>query len=342
MQREWKAERISAGGKENGGRITDYGDAEAEVRAAAHQTTTCALTHLAVIRASGADAATFLQSQLSNDLLTLTGASQLSAYCTAQGRMIALFRIVPWRGEFLLLLPDELQEMVLKRLRMYVLRAKVTLTLAEDWAVLGVSGEQAPEALSRAGLPAPTEPQAALSGESIVLAIPGHTTRYLVLGPWETIKSHAAALGDAPMIGADAWSWLDIMAGLPTIGTATTEAFVPQMANLDLLNGINFRKGCYPGQEIVARTHYLGRLKQRMYRASLASDQALPAAGTSLSAPNLPGQPAGTVVEAQRGPAGEIDLLAVVQISSHDAGLVSCQDAPLTFHDLPYPLAASC
>ena len=341
MLREWKAELIEAGGVLDCGAILHYGNPQAEVLAAASGTVYCPLTHIGMIKASGADAASFLQGQLSNDLLTLQDASQLSAYCTAQGRMIALFRIVRRGEELFLLLPRELLASVLKRLTMYVLRAKVTLSAADDWALLGLSGPAANEALKRADLPAPALPEAATGGALTIIAIPGPAPRYLLLGPEEAVRAFASRDGISA-VGSQAWAWLDIQSGLPTIGSKTTEAFVPQMVNLDLLNGINFRKGCYPGQEIVARTHYLGRLKQRMYRASLPRDQAVPAPGTALAAPNLPGQPAGTVVDAQRGPDGQVDLLAVIQISSHDEGIVSLQDARLTFRDLPYPLAASC
>lgn len=342
MQKEWSAELLARGGVERAGHITDYGDPRAEVQAAAQGSVACALTHLGIIRVSGPDARAFLQSQLSNDVLGLGDASQLSAYCTAQGRMIALFRVVPREGELYLLLPHELLEPVLKRLRMYVLRAKVTLSDADNWAVLGLSGPQSAPLLRRAQLPAPAAPQAVTANDTTVLAISGLAPRYLLLGPQATIRALSAQLPAAALVGSSAWSWLDIRAGLPTIGAATTEAFVPQMANLDLLGGINFRKGCYPGQEIVARTHYLGRLKQRLYRASLPAGHALPPPGTTLSATNLPGQPAGTVVDAQRGPEDQVDLLAVIQISSHDEAAVFWGETPLTFHDLPYPLAASC
>ncbi|HUW98399.1 MAG TPA: hypothetical protein VMV40_06080 [Acidiferrobacter sp.] len=339
--KEWKTELIEAGGLEGRDGILHYGTPHTEVSAAATGTVYCPLMPIGIIRASGADALSFLQGQLSNDLLTLANASQLSAYCTAQGRVIALFRIVRSGEEVLLLLPRELLASTLKRLTMFVLRANVTLSAADDWAILGLSGPAASAILTTADLPVPTAPAALTSSEVTVVAIPGPAPRYLLLGPVAAVRAIAPGDG-ATRVGSQAWAWLDIQSGLPTIGAQTTEAFVPQMLNLDLLDGINFRKGCYPGQEIVARTHYLGRLKQRMYRASLPAGQTAPEPGTSLSAPNLPGQPAGTIVDAQTGPDGQIDLLAVMQISSHDEGVVALQDVPLAFQDLPYPLAASC
>lgn len=342
MQKEWKAELTEAGGLLENGALADYGDRRAEVLAAAHGTVWSALTHMAILRVTGPDAAAFLHGQLSNDILNLGATNQLAAYCTAQGRMIALFRVVPQEDAFLLLLPATLQATVQKRLTMYILRAKVTVAAAADWVVVGLSGPEAPQALAAVDLPSPVGPAATTGGDVTVAAIPGHAPRYLLMGPESTLRTLPTRLPGVPRVGARAWAWLDIQAGLPAIGPETTEAFVPQMTNLDLLGGINFRKGCYPGQEIVARTHYLGRLKQRMYRASLPAGTALPPPGATLQAPNLPGQPAGTVIDAQVGPDGAIDLLAVAQIASHDSGVVLWQDIALSFRDLPYPLAASC
>ncbi len=342
MLREWKAELIEAGGHAEGELIADYGDRQAEARAAASDTVWSALTHMGLIRASGPDAATFLHGQLSNDIKGLGAGSQLDAYCTAQGRMIALLRVARRGDDYYFMLPKTIQASVQKRLAMYVLRAKVQLASVPEWAILGLSGPAAAECLGAADLPAPALPAAATKNDVTVMAISGRTPRYLLMGPETVIRGLAERMPKAARVGARAWAWLDIQAGLPTIGAETSEAFVPQMANLDLLEGIHFRKGCYPGQEIVARTHYLGRLKQRMYLASLPAGTPLPPPGAVLAAPNLPGQPAGTVVDAQVGPEGDIDLLAVIQISSHDAGTVLWQDTPLHFRDLPYPLAASC
>lgn len=339
MLREWKVELIETGGVGDQEAILHYGNPQVEVVAAATGTVACALTHLGIIKVTGPEAASFLQGQLSNDIQTLQNTSQLSGYCTAQGRLIALFRIMRQGDDFFLLLPQEILASTLKRLRMYVLRAKVTLSAASDLALLGLSGPAAPEALRQIGLSAPTLPEVSGEGLLQVMAVPGIAPRYIVLGSADAVRGLWPISGLTP-VGSQAWAWLDIASGQPTIGSATSEAFVPQMVNLDVLNGINFRKGCYPGQEIVARTHYLGRLKQRMYRASLAGP--VPAPGTTLTAPNLPGQPAGTVVEAQMGPDGQVDLLVVVQISSHDEGGVYLQETPLRFQDLPYPLAASC
>jgi hypothetical protein len=177
------------------------------------------------------------------------------------------------------------------------------------------------------------------AGGVTVLRLRGPHPRFEIIGPYTDIQGLWSELALTP-VGASAWAWLDIMAGVPTVLPATVEAFVPQMTNLELIGGVNFKKGCYPGQEIVARTHYLGRLKQRMYRAHVDSPQA-PKAGDPIYAPNFGEQAAGTVVDAQPAPGGGFDLLAVVQIASADAGVLSLQapnGPPLALHTLPYSL----
>ena len=137
------------------------------------------------------------------------------------------------------------------------------------------------------------------------------------------------------------WDWLEIRAGIPVITAATQEAFVPQMVNLELLGGVSFQKGCYPGQEIVARSQYLGKLKRRMYLAHTDRDVA-PGAGTQLYSRDLDGQPSGMVVSAAPAPGGGFDLLAVIQTTSADVHPIhlGTPDGPvLALEPLPYPVA---
>jgi folate-binding protein YgfZ len=154
-----------------------------------------------------------------------------------------------------------------------------------------------------------------------------------VIGLWRRLARQANP------VGADCWSWLDIQAGVPEVLPETVEAFVPQMVNLEALDGISYKKGCYPGQEVVARMHYLGKLKRRMYRAH-ASTETVPAPGDNLYSPTETDQSVGKVVEAQPNPNGGVDLLAVIQIATADAGdvrLAANDDgARLEFQDLPY------
>jgi folate-binding protein YgfZ len=234
-----------------------------------------------------------------------------------------------------------LLENTLKRLRMFVMRAKVTLESVEAELVsIGLSGPDAKTILTNAAGFAPSGDNGCETREDVtIMSLPGPHPRYEIIAPtavvqtlWENLKSKATPVGPA------VWAWLDIMAGIPSVHPETNEEFVPQMANLEAVGGVNFKKGCYPGQEIVARMQYLGKLKQRMYRAHVAGDTT-PRPGDSIYAPDFPGQSAGTVVEAQPSPDGGYDLLAVIQISSAEAGelhLGSETGPKLSLQPLPY------
>jgi hypothetical protein len=341
MRSDWQEFLTRAGAVIGDGAVHHFSDHRQETRAAATGDVVADLSHWSLIRAAGADTEGFLQGQLTNDVRQLGSGSQLSGYCTAQGRMLALLRVFKRDGNFYLQLPAALREAVLKRLRMFVLRAKVTLdSMDDELARIGVSGPGVEAPLRERLGQLPELPDEGMSaGTLTVLRLRGPHPRFEIVGPYEDIERLWSELALTP-VGAGAWAWLDIMAGVPTVLPATVEAFVPQMTNLELIGGVNFKKGCYPGQEIVARTHYLGRLKQRMYRAHVDSLQA-PKAGDPLYAPNFGEQAAGTVVEAQPAPDGGHDLLAVVQIASADAGVLSLHtpDGPkLTLHSLPYTL----
>jgi hypothetical protein len=176
-----------------------------------------------------------------------------------------------------------------------------------------------------------------------LLRLPGIHPRYeIIAAPAAAIALWEKLRADAMAVGSSAWAWHDVMVGLPAVLPETREEFVPQMANLELVQGVNFKKGCYPGQEIVARMQYLGRLKQRMYRAHAPLDAV--AAGTPIFAPGASGQSVGKVVDAQAAPEEGVDLLAVIQIAAAEAGelYVGADNGPrLTVASLPYPLATA-
>lgn len=243
------------------------------------------LSDLGVLTASGADAAQFLQGQLSNDLRKLAcGASQLSALHTVQGRVQALLRVLrDTDTSYLLIMPRALIADVVTTLRKRVFRARVTLTdNSAEWQIQGAS------------VPPPNK----------LHAVVDESGRCLVLD---------RALR-APSRGRDAWRALDIAAGLPQVYPESQGEFVAQMLNLDLLGGIAFDKGCYIGQEIIARAHYRGRVKRRMQRFALAT-QAPPAAGSTVT---LPSGDAAIVVDACQTEAG-CELLAVATIPAAGA-----------------------
>ena len=217
------------------------------------------LAHLGALRFSGADALSFLQGQVSNDTQRLTERTPvLAAYSTAQGRVLALIYLLPHSSGVVAIMPREILEPTMDRMRKFILRAKVRIEDAADLIVAGQFGAS-PEAGSRY-----------VEHDGVGIAPVGHDTgRHWIIGPPEKIAEPADAAA-AQHIEKE-WRLADIRAGLPQVYAATSEAFVAQMLNLDLLNGISFSKGCYTGQEIIARTQHLGRIKRRLFRLELPS-----------------------------------------------------------------------
>ena len=292
-----------------------------------------------LIRAAGADAQTFLHGQLTNDLLHLApDGAQWSAYCTAKGRMLAGFLV--WRDGadgFYLAVDRALLPALVKRLSMFVLRAKVVMEdVSPAFSLFGVSG-------GAAHMPAPggamqVQRQAEHDGGLWRITLPavdGEARELVCVPAADTAYAASTAL---PLADAAAWTRLMVRAGEVWITAPTQEQFVPQMVNFDALGGINFKKGCYPGQEIVARAHFRGAVKRRMYRATVAAPAQ---AGDLLYASDLNGQESGRVaLAAPDGPGGS-ELLAVLQIQSHAAAEVrlGSVDGPLLqFASLPYAL----
>lgn len=336
----WKAILSEAQGQWTEQGLTHLTHAGEELAAAQGGSVVCPLVHLAVWQVSGADAADFLQGQLSNDVRALLpGHSQLAGYCTPKGRMLALFRVIRATDGFLLLLPASIAQGVLKRLRMFVLRAKVSIEDVSDRRLaLGLSGSEAAAGLRAllGALPEQVDQGLVVDGH-IVVRVAGEPARFLVVADaplaaavWTQLRERAKPAG------TPVWHWLEARAGLPQVFAQTQEAFVPQMANLDLVNGLSFTKGCYPGQEIVARMHYLGNLKRRMYR--LRGDGDVPPPGAELRGPD--GSLVGETVLATPAPSGGWEGLAVVQLDRAQAGELRLNDAPVEVLPPPYPFTA--
>ncbi len=342
QQSSWLAFLQQQGATINEGRVTDFGDAASELQSVSNNVIV-PLTHLGLLRASGADSADFLQGQTSNDVrLVDAGHHQLSSYCTPKGRMLALFTLFMRDNDHYLLLPQELLEAVQKRLTMFVMRSAVKLeSVGDTLPRLGLSGPEAESLLSKALGSCPSEAGESLTVDGItVLRRPGTLPRFICLGEtermialWQSLASEAQPAGVAP------WDLLEIRAGIPNIGSGSVEAFVPQMVNLQLVNGVNFKKGCYPGQEVVARMQYLGKLKRRMYRVH-ADTGHLPAPGTALFSPDsASAQGAGKVVRAAPAPDGGSELLVVAEVSSAEQQMLYLEDEngpKLTLLELPY------
>jgi folate-binding protein YgfZ len=306
----------------------------------------CAITdlsHLGLIRISGADARSFLQGQLTNDINAVsTGKSQLSSYCSPKGRMLGSFRIFQRDDALFVQIPQERLEPIRKRLAMFVLRSQVELVdVSADLARFGLSGDCAPDLLPFV----PDDGQDTLTRDDItVLRLPGDRPRYEIIGPEARLAAlWQAAAEKAQQTGPAFWALMDIRAGIPTVYDDTAEAFVPQMANLQLIDGVSFTKGCYTGQEVVARMQYLGKLKRRMYRARIDATEA-PQPGTEVFSPSSEsGQGAGRIVDSAPSPDGGFEVLAVLQISSAEADDLRLGDAEgpaLELLPLPYAFPA--
>ncbi len=342
MNQDWQKFLATQGAQIQDGVVQHFGDAPAERAATRDGTVLCDLSQFGVLKVSGEEAQNFLHNLFSSDVNALTPQHALpSSFNTGKGRTLATFLI--WRNdaEFFLQLPQSLIAAIQKKLSMYVLRAKVKIeNVSENIICLGLSGTNAMPLLQRHFPALPQNPLDAVqhADTSLIRLDAGRfqisTTPQQAAALWQKLRT------EVHPAGSPCWDWLNIRAGVPVILPQTQEAFVPQMANLDLIGHVNFKKGCYPGQEVVARMHYLGKPKRRMYLAHVDSG-AVPQAGDELFSMEMEGQSCGIVANSAAAPGGGYDLLAVVQIVSHDSfpvHLGALTGARLQFQPLPYPI----
>ena len=290
------------------------------------------LDHWGLIRAEGADAASFLQGQLTQSVTGLApGQARLAGFCTAKGRLMASF--VVWRGQgdqFWLACSADLLAPTLKRLSMFVLRAKCKLSDASaDFSLWGLAGAAAQAAVGE--LPVW---RGAAAERTTTLRLPDAMGQVRAL---QVLPADATA-PDAPALDRAAWDWLEVHSGVVRVVAATAEQFVPQMVNFELVGGVDFQKGCYPGQEVVARSQYRGTLKRRaMVFASTADLQP----GQEVFHSEDPGQPAGLVALAARLPGADSAALVEVKLAALAGGSLHAgsADGPLLRPGaLPYAL----
>lgn len=323
----------------------EFGDPRAALRIAREGCIAVPLVHLGALLVSGEEAATLLHNLLSNDVRKLAeDRAQHNSFNNPKGRMLANFLI--WRGAegYRLTLSADIAAAIQKKLSMYVLRAKAKVAdVSAERALIGLCGK-ADAALQAAGLPHPADPLSV----SMCTASTAGTIHVVRLDPQRMIidapASIAPAIWDA-LAGAGAvptgtlaWQWFDVVAGVPLITATNQDEFVAQMLNFELIGGVDFKKGCYPGQEIVARTQYLGKLKKRMYRAHF-DGEAAPPVNADLYSPAFGDQSCGKVVSVAPAPDTGFDLLAVLQITARDSGEVHMgapDGARLEFAELPY------
>lgn len=325
--------------------LEHLGDPAGEVRAARDATVISPLADLACLHATGEEAADFLHNLLTNDIKGLAPeAVQRAGFCTPKGRLLADFLVWHDNGSLLLQTSADLQPAMLKKLSMYILRAKAKLADAgSTLAAIGLAGSGAETLLASLGASVPEPMRLSRFEHGSVIGL--GPRRFQIVVP----AAQAAAVwqqlaATARPVGLAAWRWLDIAAGIPHIALQTQELFVPQMVNFELIGGVGFKKGCYPGQEIVARTQYLGKIKKRMWRAALAGSSAATIAGpgSPLYAPSTGDQVCGNVVSAAPSPEGGRELLIVVPEDVAHAGQIQlgAVDGPqLTLLELPYALS---
>jgi len=344
MKPEWKSLLEDVGAEFTDNTVINYGNEERERRIITTGETLCDLSHLGLIAVYGEQASEFLQNMLSNDIHQVDkNHSQLNSLCTQKGRMLSNFRIFRRDETYYMRLPQDLLEPTLKRLKMFVLMSKATLEDASNALVrFGYAGPDADQELQSylGAIPAEVD-EVTEKSDVTVIRVPGTLPRFEIYGELEKMESLWNHLNvKAAPVGHDAWALLDILAGIPSVHEATSEAFVPQMANMQLLNGLSFKKGCYPGQEIVARMQYLGKLKRRMYLLDIQGST-IPSAGDEVYGEDT-SQPVGQIVDARRNSNGGIAGLAVLQISSAEKGsLKLAEDQSVSLAELPYALEDS-
>lgn len=349
INNRWLSFLVQQGARLSDGEPHDIvGFQDTSLSAAQDEGFICALPALGLTQAMGEDAARFLHSQLTNDVEHLGNReARLAAYCSPKGRMLA--SMLMWRTEqnIFLQLPREIQPAVQKRLQMFVLRAKVKLTDVSDSLVtLGLAGKNIPDLLAPwfdRCPSAPYEKVDSAAGSLIRVADARGLARYLWISPVEAAEGAWKELQNKlPARESAAWRLDEIRTGIAHIVKATQEQFVPQMVNFEVVGGVNFKKGCYPGQEIVARSQYLGKLKRRMVKAAISTQEQV-AAGMEVYSAADPQQPCGMIVNAEASSPGRTECLVEIKMSELEEGgihLGSVNGPSLIFESLPYALPA--
>jgi tRNA-modifying protein YgfZ len=289
------------------------------------------LPHIGLLRFSGPDAITFLQGQVSNDTRRLSaGAPLLAAYSSPQGRVVALLHLLPHSSGVIALLPREILLPTLERLRKFVLRAKVQIEdVSEQFWVAGHHGA---EELTATGFAAPDAAGGFTEQSGVGVGRVGlNSSRYWAIGPRNDLTTRAVADTAATHRVEHDWRLADIREGMPQVYAATREMFVAQMLNLDLIDGISFTKGCFTGQEIIARTQHLGRIKRRLFRLRL------PAGTWAIGqAVHLADGRAGRLTELAQID-DEFEALAVLNIDASEASGPPTASTLIDATELPLP-----
>ncbi|MCW5588438.1 MAG: folate-binding protein YgfZ [Legionellales bacterium] len=348
MQNTWRTFLEQQGAHIYRNRVTHYHDLTSELLATESGQVMIDLSHKGLIRISGADATRFLQGQLTCNVLEVdTEHSRFGAHCNAKGRILTSFRLFKHGDDFLMFVPGSIIAASLAQLQKYAIFSKVTISDdSSAFLQCGISGSQAENALKKIFARVPAEiNQLVNEKDYIILRIPGLTPRYIVFATpnvmpplWEQLKK------DFTPAGADCWQYLNIQNGIPTIYPATIGRFTPHQVNLQLINGVSFNKGCYTGQEVIARMQHLGKLKTHMYRGHLHCPN-IPKPGFDILAlHNNEKTVVGSIVIAKADPHGGYQLLAAIKdeyIKNDCCFVDACSQNYIRFLELPYRLINS-
>ena len=344
MNKEWQKFLLSNNANIENDKVKNFGLSIDEEQTAYSNVVIADLSHYALIKANGDDVVEFLQGQLTNDIkLVNENSSQLSAYCNPKGRILANFRIFKRNESYYLRLSSDISEATLKRLRMFVMRSKVELVdCSDEFSRMGIAGTNATKTLSSLfkNLPENTDDSCTENGITLI-KVAGTLPRYEAYGIFDDLKELWLSLqSDAVAIGENSWNLLTIRAAIPEIVSQTVEEFVPQMVNLQAINSLSFTKGCYPGQEVVARMHYLGKLKRRLFIASAETDT-LPEPGEAIMTSNENDQKVGQIVSSSWSMDKKVEFLAVLQIEKAEKEVLhigSNIGPTIELIDLPYSI----
>lgn len=330
--------------------ITTFGHPEIEQHLMKDGPIVSPFVHQSIILVQGEDATSFLQGQLTNDIQLVNGQQgQIAAWCDPKGQVVALFRIFAWDDGYLLLCHASLAEVLVKRLKMFVMRSKVQVTLSEDLVAFGYGGFFAEQAVQRYldlsefngiySVQSATTPD--YQGVK-VMEIPGPYKTYILVGEVAPMQEAWQALRhDSEAVGTANWQLLDIVMGIPQITAATSGQFLAQFLNLDRLDAINFKKGCYTGQEMIAKTHYRGEAQKRLYRMHLRSET-LPSPGEEIHLSDSEGgNTKAQVISAEKDVIGGILALMVISnkaIEKSNGRFKTQQGDGVFMEPLPYKL----
>lgn len=300
------------------------------------------LSHFALLEITGTDAFDFLQKQFAGDIGLLDKYGWLfSSWCLPNGRVITTFIIFRHNDALFLVLPGTMKSMVAKRMSMYVLRSNVNINdVSDEYALLGITGDVT-TSLPGGYTDGRNSPNAGLlkSRSLKILTLWDSNPRNILVCKMDTVTSILNIIcKSCKESDRGTWSLLDIEAGMPWILESTSERYLPQMLNLDLMQGLSYKKGCYPGQEVITRLHYRGQLKKRMYLGS-GDTVITPGPGDHIELADS-GTTVGDVIDAERHPGGGIRLLAVAEtghadkttIRLRDAGNVAIKLASINYH----------